>query len=399
MDLVIASHDLYPDSGSGGTGRYVYETARRLATRGHTVAVITRRRGDEPLRQRLAGFEVFRYDVSIAGDPVTRILPRMPAAVTAVANVAERLDPDVVSFQGPVTSLFLHGCVDGSVPRSCTFHSPWPSEYWLRTTLDHTPTWRRWLNVGVRARLEGFLLDRVDEVVTLSDYMRGQLMDRYAPAVPAVVVPGGVDTERFTPTAGRSDHLDPDGFTFLTVRRLTPRMGHERLLEAFASVRQERPDVELYLAGDGSMRDWLRARAAALGIEESTTFLGYVPDDDLPALYASADLFVLPTSELEGFGLATLEALSAGTPVVATPVGGTVELLQGVQSSRGMPSEMLVADTSPESLAERMLTWATLPEALRSQAGRITRRHVERRYPWSRTADALEQRYRALASQ
>lgn len=397
MHFLVACHDLYPDPGSGGSGRYVYETMRRLVDRGHVVSIVTRRRGDVGERDRVAGLDVFRCEVTIADHPATYVLPRLPSAFATVADHVRDLDPDVVSFQGPVLPLFLQALLDPSIPRSCTFHSPWPAEYRLRSSANGTSPWRRWWNAEIRSVLESYRLARVQDLVTLSAYMRDELLARYTPGVPVAVVPGGVDAERFTPAAGPFDRIDADGPAFLTVRRLSPRMGHDRLLEAFAMVLEREPDAKLYVAGDGPLRAALQRRAASLGVDEHTAFLGYVPDADLPAAYAAADLFVLPTTALEGFGLATLEALASATPVVATSVGGSVELLERVQAAAEVPEPLLVDDTSAESLAARMLVWADLPASVRAAAGLRCRRVVVHHYSWERTVDALEERYRALA--
>ena len=163
-------------------------------------------------------------------------------------------------------------------------------------------------------------------------------------------------SKRFTPEAGSYDAIKSDGPAFLTVRQLSERMGHDRLLTAFANVREEQPDARLYVAGDGPLRDRLQRRAGRLGVADATTFLGYVPDEDLPAAYATADLFVLPTQELEGFGLATLEALATGTPVVATPVAGTVEVLDGLVDD--LLASPLTDGPAAEDLAVGMMEWA-----------------------------------------
>ena len=396
MHVCIASHDLYPDPGSGGTGRYVYETARRLVDRGHEVSILTRRRGDVPQTETVAGMDVARYDLSVADTAAPAVVGQLPEAARTVARYAPTR-PDVLSFQGPITAALAHASVDRSVPRRCTFHSPWPTEYRIRTRDADRAALRRRLNAALRDRLEGRLLRSVDEVGTLSEFMRERLVDRYDPTATTTVVPGGVDTEVFTPSAGRDERLADGGPTFLTVRRLSPRMGHGLLLEAFARVREGCPDAELYIAGDGPLSGQLRDRAATLGIDDATTFLGYVPDDDLPAVYASADVFVLPTTELEGFGLATLEALASGTPVVGTPVGGTVELLEGCQARTDVPKPMLVSRVGADALATRMADWTALDSAARERAGRGCRAYVSEQYTWEETVDALERRYRAIA--
>ena len=394
LHVAIAAHDLYPDPGSGGTGRYVYETSRRLVEAGHRVSVVTRRRGDVPPRETVDGVDVYRYDISVAGESAPAILRQLPDSARTVRDHAEALaesdPPDIVSFQGPVTSLLVDRAL-GPAPRVTTFHSPWPTEYGIKTRADGISALRRRLNVTTRWLCERYVLARSDRVIVLSDFMRGKLRDVYGNSREATVVPGGVDVERFTPDAGSYEAIQGDGPAFLTVRRLSERMGHNRLLAAFASVRKEQPDARLYVAGDGPLRDRLQRQAAQLGVADTTTFLGYVPDEDLPAAYAAADVFVLPTQELEGFGLATLEALASGTPVVATPVGGTVEVLDGLADD--LPAAPLTDGPAAEDLAAGMLEWAALDPDVRVEAGRSCRRYVQAHYTWERTADRLLAEY------
>jgi glycosyltransferase involved in cell wall biosynthesis len=133
-----------------------------------------------------------------------------------------------------------------------------------------------------------------------------------------------------------------------------------------------------------------------VGVEEETTFLGYVPDDDLPTVYRSADVFVLPTTELEGFGLATLEALASGLPVVGTPVGGTVELLSELEEEVSAHGPLLVDRVEETALATAMLDWADQAHHARETTGRTCRRYVRQRYSWDRTARRLQSLYAGL---
>ena len=417
MHVAVATHDFYPDPESGGTGRYVYETGRRLVRRGHTVTVVTRRRGEVPDRESVDGMDVIRYDLRIADRPAHRILGQLPGAAAALRRQVGPLDPDLVSLQGPVTGHFVDRLVDDGVPRSVTFHSPWPTEYLIRTRTGGIGTIRRQANVGLRRHLERSLLARADEVVALSRFMSDQLYAVHGPVAEPAIVPGGVDVDEYGPEAagatagadGRpaegvavtdgsrvSRRVDAEGTAFLTVRRLAPRMGHELLLEAFADVAAANPDDHLFVAGEGPLRESLERTARRLDVADQVTFLGYVPDADLPAAYADADVFVLPTTRLEGFGLATLEALASGTPVVGTPVGGTVEILSPLQCEEALPARMLASAADEESLRTLLTRWTDLPPAERERAGRIAREYVGRRYTWDGTVDDLERRYHAL---
>lgn len=402
MHVLVAAHDFYPDPGSGGTGRYAYETGRRLVDRGHTVSVLTRRRGDVPARETIAGVDVYRYDIAVAERGAPAIAAQLPDALRTVASHVTTLrdpaPPALVNVQGHVTALLLDRFVDADVPRITTYHSPWPTEYRIRTRDSGLSAPRRRLNTQLRRALEGHLLDRSDHLITLSAFMAEECRSLHGDVGEHSVIPGGVDAERFSPTATPLPAMAAGAPAFLTVRRLAPRMGHDLLLEAFAEVASTLPDARLYVAGDGPLRSDLEAQAASLGIADRTTFLGYVPDEDLPGAYAAADCFVLPTRELEGFGLATLEALASATPVVATPVGGTVEVLDGLTDDPAVPEPMLVEAASVDALADGLLGWGSLSSDRRVEAGRFCQAYVRAQYTWEQTAAALEQLFERHAS-
>jgi glycogen synthase len=147
------------------------------------------------------------------------------------------------------------------------------------------------------------------------------------------VIPGAADLERFRveETRERARRMlgwPVDRPLLLSVRRLVHRTGVDRLIEAMPRVRAEVPDVLLLIAGNGPLRAALESRVRALDLEASVRFLGFVPDESLPLAYRAADLNVIPTTALEGFGLTAVEALAAGTPSVVTPIGGLPEILR-----------------------------------------------------------------------
>jgi phosphatidylinositol alpha-1,6-mannosyltransferase len=153
-------------------------------------------------------------------------------------------------------------------------------------------------------------------------------------ALPGVVVPPGVDSERFRPLADAerararaSIGVDADVPLVLGVSRLVPRKGFDVLVDAVAAL----PGVHVAIGGAGRDRGRLEARAARAGLVDRAHFLGRVPDADLPALYGCADVFSMPCRsrwgglEVEGFGIVFLEAAAAGVPAVAGLSGGSHE--------------------------------------------------------------------------
>jgi phosphatidyl-myo-inositol dimannoside synthase len=151
-----------------------------------------------------------------------------------------------------------------------------------------------------------------------------------------VVIPPGVDVERFTPAESAEQRrtnrvalgIDPDRATVVAVSRLVPRKGFDIVLDAIARLEV---DAQLIVAGDGRDRGRLERRAHRLGLADRVRFLGRVSDDELTAVYRSGDVFAMMCRErwggleAEGFGIVFLEAAASGLPAIAGRSGGSHE--------------------------------------------------------------------------
>ncbi|ALO39084.1 hypothetical protein UZ73_12915 [Alcaligenes faecalis] len=113
----------------------------------------------------------------------------------------------------------------------------------------------------------------------------------------------------------------------LAVGRLATQKNYEGLLRTFAQFSKQHEDVDLWIAGDGPLRDPLQQQVQDAGLQERVMFLG--SRSDVPDLMRAADIFVL-ASHFEGFGLVVAEAMASGTPVVATDSGGVAEVMAGI---------------------------------------------------------------------
>ena len=129
--------------------------------------------------------------------------------------------------------------------------------------------------------------------------------------------------------------------------------------------------VRLAVAGQGREGRILEEQAHAPGLDSVVHWMGRISEDALPNLYRAANLFVLPTRSLEGFGMSTAEALASGLPVVATSVGATPDLLGGIDGAA------LVPPHDPEALAAAIAA-AVADPAARERVGRASRAHAER---------------------
>jgi len=206
------------------------------------------------------------------------------------------------------------------------------------------------------------------------------------------VIPLGVDAERFRPEAdpaalrARLGLAGPRRWA-LTVARLVPHKGIDTTLEVVAGLAREGVDLGYLVVGEGPMRAALEAQAAALGIADRVRWLGGVPDDRLPGVYAAADLYLGLSREegpqAEGFGLALLEAQAAGLPVVAGRGGGTADAVaDGVTGVLVPPTELPVILAAARAL---------LGDDARARAmGAAGRERVEREFGWSRVLRDLD---------
>jgi glycosyltransferase involved in cell wall biosynthesis len=168
------------------------------------------------------------------------------------------------------------------------------------------------------------------------------------------IIPGGVDCDFFAIPFSRREARArlgwPEGRPIiLAVRRLARRMGLAELISAMKEVRAALPEALLLIAGRGDQLAVLETMIADLGLSDSVELLGFVDDADLPWIYRAADLSVMPSTQLEGFGLPTAESLAAGTPVLVTPVGGLPEAVRALSPS------LVLAGSKTADLAEGLV--------------------------------------------
>jgi len=253
-----------------------------------------------------------------------------------------------------------------------------------------------------RRLLEKKVLRKSDHIVVLSEYTKAKLESTYGlPPAKIHVIPAGVDLDRFRPHDDKQSLRNrlgiPNGhFTLLTVRNLEPRMGLENLILAFKKVVEDKTDTLLILGGEGPLAPELKSLAREAGIADLVRFTGFIPEEKLSSYYQVADLFVLPTRTLEGFGLVTLEALASGLPVLGTPVGGTKEILAH------MGPEFLFPDATPDSMARLILKsmqgWVINPE-IYNEISRKCRKVAENHFSWDTHITRLENLFQVAVQQ
>ncbi|MCB0323071.1 MAG: glycosyltransferase family 4 protein [Bdellovibrionales bacterium] len=215
----------------------------------------------------------------------------------------------------------------------------------------------------------------------------GDLIRACARHITPVIIPNGVDVSRFG-RAKRDTHHGP--LRLLCVGRLIARKGQRILLEACRRLKEQGTPVVVTLVGTGDSEDEYRRLAKQWGISDSVEFKGYVPREELPAHYATADVFVLP-SENEGMSIATLEALAAGLPLLLTPTPGTELMVEEGGNGHLFP----IGDATV--LTERIRTLIAEPERLRRYSARS--RELAQTFSWEQATEALLELLQCAASQ
>ncbi len=137
------------------------------------------------------------------------------------------------------------------------------------------------------------------------------------------------------------------------------------------------------------MESQLKRLAKSLHLRMYVTFTGYIDEEKLPLYYQAADVFVLPTKDLEGFGLVTIEALACGTPVLATPVGANLEILGKFDKN------LLFRGVDAQSMAKRILEFMSSHKANNGLSEKC-RQFAVQNYSWDRIVDRYEETYFAV---
>jgi glycosyltransferase involved in cell wall biosynthesis len=359
MRVLLLGKGWFPDE-PGGLNRYFRGILETLGGRVEARAVVLGPAADAPA-------EVVAP--ARADDP---LLARVRAYAAAAGR--EGRDADLVHAHFALYSLLPLVTRLRRKPVVLQFQGPWADEAVASRAVNR-------LGAGARRTVERTVYRRARHALVLSSAFRRVLVERYGFAPWNVhVVPPGVELDTYSPgdraAARRALDVPDDAFLGVTARRLVARMGVDVLLEAWAALPES---AVLLIAGEGDERPALERQARALGIEHRVRFLGNLDDRGLVPCYRGADVSIVPTIALEGFGIVCLESLACGTPVVATDVGGLREVLGPLDPT------LVVAPRDPAALARRLTAPLPSREACRAYA---------ERYTWERAAAATERVYR-----
>ena len=352
----------------GGIQSYLWELWRRLPA--EDIAVHTTPHAGAPVFDADQAFVVTR-----SREPV--LLPT-PTVVRRVRNLAERQGAELVVWD-PALPVGHAGRRVGR-PYAVVLHG---SEV---TVPGRLPVARSMLARVLRG---------ASLVICAGNYPAGEAERAAGCTLPTVVVPPGVDTDRFRPldeaeraSVRRELGLPVDAPLVVSVSRLVPRKGMDTLIRAAARLGRTEPDLVVAIAGSGRDRRRLEGLVASTGAP--VRLLGRVPEELLPGLYGAGDVFAMLCRsrwgglEQEGFGIVFLEAAAAGVPQVAGESGGAAEAVAHERTGLVMGR--------PDAVERVVRTLSDLlgDEKRRAEMGREARRRAEAEFSY----DVLARRLR-----
>jgi glycogen synthase len=362
----------YPPVIEGGLARHVRKLAEALARQGVAVDVLTRgvARGshDEPAAPQESG-----------GITIHRVRePSWPRDLDRFVAWVEQMNDDMLAAGEALAHARSYDLVHGHdwlVARASAGLADKLAVPYV-TTIHATEHGRHqgWVHDEPQAHIhavERWMAARADAVIVCSYYMRGHVADIFDIDEGRVsVIPNGVDPSELQPTgdllALRRQFAAPHEKLVLLVGRLVYEKGFQLALDALPAVIRRVGHVRFLVAGSGTHEGELKAQARRLGLSDHGTFLGWIGDDVLHALYRIADLCVIP-SIYEPFGLVALEAMASGCPCIVADTGGLREVVPlgervglrfngGDAEHLGVMVERLLVD---DRLRDRLVTEAS----------------------------------------
>jgi glycogen(starch) synthase len=380
----------YPPVIEGGLGRHVRKLSEHLALEGVEVHVLTRGGGHLTAHEERHGVFVHRVRE-----------PDFPCDVRAFVRWVRAMNRDMLALGSELCdrlefqAVHSHDWLVADAGRRLASQSALP---WV-TTVHATEYGRHqgWVKEPPQSQihaLEGKMVRGADAVITCSRFMQEHVADVFGVSRKRIaVIPNGIDPRDLEPViedldALRARFAQPSEHLVLLVGRLVYEKGFHLALDALAAVSKRLGNVRFVVAGTGTAENELKRQARRLGLRAHGTFLGWIGDDMLHALYRVAELVIVP-SIYEPFGIVALEAMASGCLCVVADTGGLREVVPG-DGSVGLrfPSK------DAQALEEVLEQVLTSPQAW-SQVLADAREHVLH-FDWTEVARRTQAVYRRV---
>jgi glycosyltransferase involved in cell wall biosynthesis len=285
-------------------------------------------------------------------------------------EICKELSPDIINIHFALYAFFSLDILK-KYSLVMNFQGPWASEGFVEKS-----SIKGKMVFYIKKFIEQKVYNKCNKFIVLSYEFKNILIHDYSiDEEKIIVLPPTLDMDKFSILEKSAKlyekyDIDTSKFVLFTARRLVKRTGVDLLIDALKLC--DGSNVVLYIAGKGYYENYLKERVVEYGLTKNVKFLGFVSDDELPVYYNLADLTVMPTVALEGFGLTTIESLACGTPVIGTPSSANNEVIGQFRK------ELVAKDTSSASLAILLRTIILDPSVLPNQ--NECRKHVLEKY-------------------
>ena len=325
MRILIAGTTYYP--AVNGQAIFTINLAEGLARHGHEVLLITHSMREKPYKIIRNGVKIFGvHSISLTRWNPGAYLSLFPGE--PVRQVFRSFKPDVVHIQDhyPISWSIANLGHKYAIPVAGTNH-------FMPENLAPYMHGVSWFKPGFNWALWKWMLGLYNHlsVATAPSRTAAEIMRKNGLRIPVFPISCGVDQQRFRPIADidrqamrQRYNLKTDRYTLLFVGRVDGEKRIDLLLQALHMI--DRDDIQLAIAGQGAAENTLKKLAQDLNLGDRVQFTGYIPDEDLPGLLNSVDVFAMP-SEAELLSIASLEALSCGRPIVAANAQALPELV------------------------------------------------------------------------
>jgi len=354
MKILRVVSDLYP-AVVGGLGIHAYEMSRMQAKFGHDVTVYTYNQKPGHKNQTSNGFNTTLFN------PTLKILGNTMSIALFQAVIKNRRSFDIIHAH---SHLFLstNMCAlirqFGSSPLIITNHG---------LISQTVPIWIQQIFIPTIAK---WTFKSADRIICYTIHEKDELIELGIDPEKIAVIHNGINTEVFIPN---DDQVRST--TVLWIGRYTPGKGVQYLIDAFARIVQSHPHAHLIMIGDGPQKEEIHQKIQKLGLSTHITQKTFVPNEDLPALYQSSDVFVLPSLS-EGVPRTILESMACGIPVVCTDLPQLIDLVNG--------AGLLVPTRNSEAIASAIIKIIENPE-FASELGKTGTERIVKYYSWKDT--------------
>lgn len=407
--LMLHNKDL---NEQGGIANYIHGLSRHLVINGNRVDFVCVT-NDKTLKKYeiVDGLHVHRLYIPARG--FIGYFLRCVYLNKLIVKLHNRINFNVISLHTSIMySVLKQNTIIRKIPLIYTLHMSTYTEMWyeFKKTIQILPYYKK-LKTALKFPFYYFIYTKNEKgvlkaarvIIVTTEYVKSILErvhgTKYLKKVS--IIPPGIDADKYQQLFDEVDNkqiheirnelrLPRSAVAFFILRRLSPRMGLENLIKAVSIVRNRLGNIDnliFFIGGKGILRKRLETLIEELDLSENIRLIGFLSEKDKAKYLQISNCAIVPTEDLEGFGIFTIEALACGLPVIGTSIGGTIEIIKNVNDGK-----LLADGTSPAAIADKIIFFLENRTQF-SNAGAYND-FVKDRYDWPKIAANVENAYR-----